>query len=148
MKWPRWSQRIWTKSLTATITPWKKPVAPTCVIVLWVWVFKVLQMPFLMMKLPFESDEARKLNEDIFETIYFAACEASCELAEIHGPYETYAGSPASKGLLQFDLWGRVPSSGRWDWQGLKAGRTVRTWRTGRTRWFELIGIDLISTLY
>ena len=45
MKWPRWSQRIWTKSLTATITPWKKPVAPTCVIVLWVWVFKVLQMP-------------------------------------------------------------------------------------------------------
>ena len=89
---------------------------------------------FLMMKLPFESDEARKLNEDIFETIYFAACEASCELAEIHGPYETYAGSPASKGLLQFDLWGRVPGSGRWDWQGLKAGRTVRTWRTGRTR--------------
>ena len=77
---------------------------------------------FLIMKLPFESDEARKLNEDIFETIYFAACEASCELAEIHGPYETYAGSPASKGLLQFDLWGRVPSSGRWDWKGLKAG--------------------------
>merc|ERR1719440_360894 len=66
---------------------------------------------FLMMKLPFESEPARRLNEDIFETIYFAACEASCELAELHGPYETYAGSPASKGQLQFDLWG---------WAGLK----------------------------
>ncbi|CAE7474931.1 RNR1, partial [Symbiodinium pilosum] len=52
---------------------------------------------FLMMKLPFESDEARRLNEDIFETIYFAACEASCELAELSGPYETFAGSPASQ---------------------------------------------------
>ena len=76
---------------------------------------------FLMMKLPFESEEAKKLNEDIFETIYFAACEASCELAALHGPYETYAGSPASKGLLQFDLWNRKPKSGRWDWQALKA---------------------------
>merc|ERR1719450_123051 len=73
------------------------------------------------MKLPFESLEAKKLNEDIFETIYFAACEASCELAELHGSYETFAGSPASKGQLQFDLWGRVPKSGRWDWAGLKA---------------------------
>ena len=76
---------------------------------------------FLMMKLPFESDEARRLNEDIFETIYFAACEASCELAAMHGPYETYAGSPASKGLLQFDLWNRQPCSGLWDWSALKA---------------------------
>merc|ERR1711896_8137 len=53
-------------------------------------------------------------------TIYFAACEASCELAERDGPYETYAGSPASKGQLQFDLWDRKPMSGRWDWTGLK----------------------------
>jgi ribonucleotide reductase alpha subunit len=72
------------------------------------------------MKLPFESDHARQLNEDIFETIYFAACEASCELAERDGHYETYAGSPASQGKLQFDLWGRTPKSGRWDWAGLK----------------------------
>jgi len=76
---------------------------------------------FMIMRLPFESEEAKRLNEDIFETIYFAACEASCELAELQGSYETYAGSPASKGQLQFDLWGRVPKSGRWDWAGLKA---------------------------
>mmetsp|Transcript_32136 Transcript_32136/g.51262 ORF Transcript_32136/g.51262 Transcript_32136/m.51262 type:complete len:808 (+) Transcript_32136:89-2512(+) len=76
---------------------------------------------FLMMKLPFESDSAKQLNEDIFETIYFAACEASCELAERDGSYETYSGSPASRGKLQFDLWDRKPKSGRWDWSGLKA---------------------------
>merc|ERR1712166_1267785 len=76
---------------------------------------------YLIMKLPFESDAARTLNEDIFETIYFAACEASCELAEKDGAYETYAGSPASKGQLQFDLWGRTPKSGLWDWAALKA---------------------------
>merc|ERR1719171_2724509 len=75
---------------------------------------------FLIMKLPFESEEAKTLNEDIFETINFAACEASCELAERDGPYESYAGSPASKGQLQFDLWGRKPKSGRWDWIKLK----------------------------
>jgi ribonucleoside-diphosphate reductase alpha subunit len=75
---------------------------------------------FMMMKLPFESEAARTLNEDIFETIYHAACEASCELAERDGPYETYAGSPASKGQLQFDLWKRTPKSGRFDWAGLK----------------------------
>jgi ribonucleoside-diphosphate reductase alpha subunit len=75
---------------------------------------------FLMMKLPFESAEARQLNEDIFETIYFAACEASCELSERLGPYETFAGSPASKGQLQFDLWGRTPKSGRWKWADLR----------------------------
>merc|ERR1712054_367923 len=63
---------------------------------------------------------AMRLNEDIFETIYFAACEASCELAERDGPYETFAGSPASQGQLQFDLWGRKPKSGRWDWAALK----------------------------
>merc|ERR1712125_95745 len=75
---------------------------------------------FLMLRLPFESESAKRLNEDIFETIYFAACEASCELAEQEGAYETYSGSPASKGQLQFDLWGKKPKSGRWDWAGLK----------------------------
>jgi ribonucleoside-diphosphate reductase alpha subunit len=75
---------------------------------------------FLIMELPFESEEARTLNEDIFETIYFAACEASSELAELDGAYESYEGSPASKGQLQFDLWGRKPKSGRWDWAALK----------------------------
>merc|ERR1719363_16573 len=64
---------------------------------------------FMMLRMPFESDEAKRLNEDIFETIYFAACEASCELAAKHGPYETYQGSPASRGQLQFDLWGASP---------------------------------------
>merc|ERR1719230_1764504 len=73
------------------------------------------------MKLPFESDLAKQLNEDIFETIYFAACEASCELAERDGSYETYEGSPASQGKLQFDLWDRKPKSGRWEWAALKA---------------------------
>jgi len=68
---------------------------------------------FMMMRLPFESEAAKRLNEDIFETIYFAACEASCDLAAREGTYESYAGSPASKGLLQFDLWNRIPKSGR-----------------------------------
>eukprot|EP00747_Dinoflagellata_sp_TGD_P138031 gnl/TRDRNA2_/TRDRNA2_175747_c3_seq33.p1 gnl/TRDRNA2_/TRDRNA2_175747_c3~~gnl/TRDRNA2_/TRDRNA2_175747_c3_seq33.p1 ORF type:complete len:815 (+),score=195.63 gnl/TRDRNA2_/TRDRNA2_175747_c3_seq33:61-2505(+) len=76
---------------------------------------------FLQMKLPFEGEAAKRLNEDIFETIYFAACDASCELAERDGHYETYAGSPASQGKLQFDLWGKVPKSGRWNWAALKA---------------------------
>merc|ERR1719195_2413792 len=75
---------------------------------------------FMMMRLPFERETAKRLNEDIFETIYFAACEASCELAAENGPYETFARSPASEGKLQFDLWGRKPSSGRWDWATLK----------------------------
>merc|ERR1712048_1395792 len=76
---------------------------------------------FLMMKLPFESEAARRLNEDIFETIYFAAMEASCELASRDGPYETYSGCPASQGRLQFDLWDKKPKSGRWNWEALKA---------------------------
>merc|ERR1711920_1112072 len=75
---------------------------------------------FMTMRLPFESQEAQRLNEDIFETIYYAACEASCELAAQDGAYDTYAGSPASKGLLQFDLWHCTPKSGRWNWAGLK----------------------------
>merc|ERR1711948_219996 len=73
-----------------------------------------------MLRYPFESEPAKKLNEDIFETIYYAACDASCELAERDGTYETYAGSPASNGKLQFDLWGTWAQSGRWDWAGLK----------------------------
>jgi len=76
---------------------------------------------FMMLRLPFEGETAKKLNTDIFETIYFAACEASCEIAERLGPYATYQGSPASKGQLQFDLWGVTPKSGLWDWAGLKA---------------------------
>merc|ERR1719159_2250473 len=75
----------------------------------------------MKLRLPFEGEEAQRLNTDIFETMYFAACEASCDLAERLGPYDTYAGSPASKGQLQFDLWGVKPDSGRWDWEGLKA---------------------------
>merc|ERR1711953_525066 len=75
---------------------------------------------FLLLRLAFESEAAKTLNEDIFETIYFAACEASCELAARDGPYESFEGSPASKGQLQFDMWGKKPKSGRWDWAGLK----------------------------
>ena len=75
---------------------------------------------FQMLKLPFDSPEARQLNKDIFETIYYGACLASCELAEVEGPYETYEGSPASEGRLQFDLWDVTPSD-RWDWASLKA---------------------------
>jgi ribonucleotide reductase alpha subunit len=76
---------------------------------------------FLKLGLPYESKGARELNIDIFETIYFAACEASMELAKDEGPYETFKGSPASKGKLQFDFWNVEPKSGRWDWTGLKA---------------------------
>jgi len=75
---------------------------------------------FLMLKMPFESDEARGLNKHIHETIYFASMEASMELATEHGPYETFKGSPVSKGIFQFDMWGVTPDSGRWDWEKLK----------------------------
>eukprot|EP00922_Rhytidocystis_sp_ex-Travisia-forbesii_P044814 GHVS01066789.1.p1 GENE.GHVS01066789.1~~GHVS01066789.1.p1 ORF type:complete len:887 (+),score=125.40 GHVS01066789.1:160-2820(+) len=85
---------------------------------------------FMMMRYPFESPEARQLNKDIFETIYFGACEASLALAKLHGPYETFAGSPASEGKLQMDLWDeeyaeegvdkKVQLSGRWNWADLK----------------------------
>eukprot|EP00586_Coscinodiscus_wailesii_P004001 CAMPEP_0172487836 /NCGR_PEP_ID=MMETSP1066-20121228/17074_1 /TAXON_ID=671091 /ORGANISM="Coscinodiscus wailesii, Strain CCMP2513" /LENGTH=802 /DNA_ID=CAMNT_0013254687 /DNA_START=131 /DNA_END=2539 /DNA_ORIENTATION=- len=74
---------------------------------------------FCLLKLPFDGPQARQLNKDIFETIYYGACMASCELAEIDGHYETYPGSPASEGQLQFDLWGIKPSS-RHDWDLLK----------------------------
>jgi ribonucleoside-diphosphate reductase alpha chain len=75
---------------------------------------------FIMLRMPFDSEEARGLNIDIFETIYYAAVEASMELAQKLGPYESYQGSPMSQGLFQFDLWGVTPSSGRWDWEGLR----------------------------
>ena len=77
---------------------------------------------FMLLDLPFDSEEARKLNRDIFETLYYASLEASCDLAVRDGPYETYPGSPASKGMLQFDLWNVTPDpGGRWDWSALKA---------------------------
>lgn len=76
---------------------------------------------FAMLQMPFESEAARTLNRDIFETIYYAACTASKDAAMAEGPYSTFEGSPASEGLLQFDLWGKNNHSGRWDWTTLKA---------------------------
>lgn len=75
---------------------------------------------FQILGMPFESPEARKLNVDIFETIYHAALERSSEIASRLGPYETYEGSPASQGELQYDMWGVTPSK-RWNWAELKA---------------------------
>jgi len=77
---------------------------------------------FIMLRLPFTSDEAKKLNEDIFETIYFAAVTASNEMAIEEGPYSTFEGSPISKGEFQFNLWGLKDEdlSGRWDWSTLR----------------------------
>ena len=71
---------------------------------------------FLLLRLPFESPEARRLNKDIFETIYFASMEASMDLAKEQGAYSSFAGSPLSEGKFQFDLWQVVPSD-RWDWE-------------------------------
>lgn len=75
---------------------------------------------FINLKMAFDSDEAKKLNQEIFETIYFAAMTASMELAQEDGTYLTYEGSPVSKGIFQFDMWGVTPTSGRWDWANLK----------------------------
>ena len=75
---------------------------------------------FILMRHAFDSPEAKKLNAEIFETIYFAAMESSMEIAQKEGPYKTYEGSPVSKGIFQFDMWGIVPSSKRWDWTKLK----------------------------
>lgn len=74
---------------------------------------------FILMRYPFESEEARRLNSEIFETIYYAAMTASKDLAKIEGPYETFAGSPTSKGIFQFDMWNVTPSN-RWEWDVLK----------------------------
>lgn len=76
---------------------------------------------FLLLGLPFDSAEAQQLNSHIFETIYYAALEQSCELAKVEGTYETYEGSPVSKGVLQPDMWQVKPDSGRWDWDALRA---------------------------
>lgn len=75
---------------------------------------------FMLLDLAFSSDEARTLNRRIFETMYHAALTASCDLAEKHGPYSTFAGSPASQGILQYDMWGVEPEAGRYDWAALK----------------------------
>ncbi len=75
---------------------------------------------FILLKMPFESAEAQGLNKDIFETIYFAAMTASKDLSIKHGPYQTFKGSPVSKGIFQFDMWNVTPSSNRWDWDALK----------------------------
>ena len=78
-----------------------------------------LQDVFFKLKLPFDSQEARDLNREIFEHIYFAAVESSVELAEIHGPHPTFEGSPASQGKMQYHLWGATPKSNL-DWAGLE----------------------------
>jgi len=75
---------------------------------------------FILMRYPFESEEAQLLNRKIFETIYYGALEASCELAQELGTYESYPGSPISKGILQYDMWGVTPTD-LWDWAALKA---------------------------
>ncbi|KAJ3677045.1 hypothetical protein LUZ60_002769 [Juncus effusus] len=74
---------------------------------------------FILLGMPFDSQEAQKLNKDIFETIYYHALKASAELAAKEGPYESYQGSPSSKGVLQPDMWNVVPSE-RWDWPALR----------------------------
>jgi len=78
---------------------------------------------FILLRLPFTSPEAKQLNKDIFETIYFASLKASKDLAKVDGAYETFKGSPISKGKFQFDLWGVKAKdlSGRWDWDELRA---------------------------
>ena len=86
---------------------------------------------FMMMNIPFHSEEARVLNREIFETIYYAALKASMTLAARHGPYETFPGSPASQGILQFDMWGVDPTADtypepkyrthKYDWAALKS---------------------------
>jgi ribonucleoside-diphosphate reductase alpha chain len=74
---------------------------------------------FILLKYPFESEEARKLNAKIFETIYYASMTASKDLAKVNGAYESFEGSPVSKGVFQFDMWNVTPSS-RWEWDVLK----------------------------
>lgn len=75
---------------------------------------------FILLRYPFESEEARMLNREIFETIYYASLSASKDLAAREGAYESFQGSPASRGILQYDMWGAQPSD-RWDWETLKA---------------------------
>lgn len=74
---------------------------------------------FSMLRMAFESKEARDLNREIFETIYFGAMTASKDLAKVEGPYETYEGSPVSQGIFQYDMWNVTPGP-RWNWESLK----------------------------
>jgi ribonucleoside-diphosphate reductase alpha chain len=74
---------------------------------------------FVLLRYPFDSDEARKLNRDIFETIYYAGLTASKDLAKADGPYESFKGSPISEGIFQFDMWNEKPSD-RWEWEVLR----------------------------
>ncbi|MFN9802057.1 MAG: ribonucleoside-diphosphate reductase subunit alpha, partial [Bacteroidota bacterium] len=74
---------------------------------------------FIMMRFPFDSPEAKQMNIEVFETIYYASATASKDLAKRDGAYETFAGSPASKGILQYDMWDVQPTS-RWEWDVLK----------------------------
>ena len=74
---------------------------------------------FIMLKYPFESEEARALNREVFETIYYASMTASKDLAKVQGAYETFEGSPVSKGIFQFDMWNVTPTN-RWEWDVLK----------------------------
>jgi ribonucleoside-diphosphate reductase alpha chain len=74
----------------------------------------------IKLRMPFDSEEAQRLNEDIHESIYYGAMTASMELAKKHGPYESWEGSPISKGIFQFDMWGVTPKSGRWNWEELR----------------------------
>jgi ribonucleoside-diphosphate reductase alpha subunit len=76
---------------------------------------------FMMMDFVFNSSEAKQLNTNIFETIYHAALETSVELSKLHGPYESFKGSPASKGVLQFDMWNVEPGNSRYNWTEMKA---------------------------
>lgn len=77
---------------------------------------------FIMLRMPFTSDEAKKLNKEIFETLYFAAVTSSMEIAKVKEPYSTFKGSPMSKGEFQQDMWGTTEAdlSGRWDWESLR----------------------------
>jgi ribonucleoside-diphosphate reductase alpha subunit len=79
---------------------------------------------FCMLRIPFESEEAKVINANIFETIYHASLESSCELADVNGSYETFEGSPTSKGILQFDMWETNdktrPHSGMYDWDAMR----------------------------
>jgi ribonucleoside-diphosphate reductase alpha chain len=78
---------------------------------------------FIMLRMPFTSDEAKKLNQEIFETLYFASVTSSMEIAKVEKPYSTYEGSPMSQGEFQFNMWGvsETELSGNWDWVKLRA---------------------------
>lgn len=75
---------------------------------------------FMLLELAFDSAEAKEINKHIFETIYYGAVEASIELAKIHGPYDTFKGSPISEGIFQFDMWDVDPSQLKYDWTKLR----------------------------